>query len=345
MDIHTDIPLKNYITMRLGGSARFMADISTPDEAAALYKRAAEQQLPFYILGGGSNTLVRDDGFPGIVLRMRIPGFEVVGSTLHSTSIRIGAGELWDDIVRRTVEMGLGGIEAMSAIPGTAGAAPVQNIGAYGQEISETLIALDAYDTHTDTFVTLSNEDCDFTYRHSIFRGREAGRYIITSITLELTKNLPSPPFYASLSSYLEAHTITSFTHQTIRDAVIAIRHEKLPDPATAPNTGSFFKNAIVQEWHYEELQKTYPDMPHYDMGDKTYKIPTGWLIEKAGLRGQLLHGIRVYQPNALVLVNESAQTYDDLAHARDEIIATVRDTFRIIIAQEPLEMKPPSQP
>ena len=339
MDIHTNIPLKNYTTMRLGGNARFMTEVHTLDEVATICNNATSQQLPLFVLGGGSNIIVHDEGFDGIIVRNRIPGFEVINDTASETTLKIGAGENWDDVVRRTVEMNLSGIEAMSAIPGTAGAAPVQNVGAYGQEIADTLISLEAYDTQESQHVTLQAADCEFSYRHSIFRGRAAGRYIITSITIKLYKSAPQPPFYAAVQAYFDANNITLFTPQIVRDAVIAIRKDKLPDPTVTPNTGSFFKNAIIEGWQMDELRTQYPDIPSYDMPDGKYKIPTGWLIEQAGLKGQALHGMRVHDKNALVLINESATSYQDLADARSEIIGKVRDTFRIIIEQEPLEL------
>ena len=339
MDIHTNIPLKNYTTMRLGGNARFMTEVHTLDEVATICNNATSQQLPLFVLGGGSNIIVHDEGFDGIIVRNRIPGFEVINDTASETTIKIGAGENWDDAVRRTVEMNLSGIEAMSAIPGTAGAAPVQNVGAYGQEIADTLISLEAYDTQESQHVTLQAADCEFSYRHSIFRGRAAGRYIITSITIKLYKSAPQPPFYAAVQAYFDANNITLFTPQIVRDAVIAIRKDKLPDPTITPNTGSFFKNAIIEDWQMDELRTQYPDIPSYDMPDGKYKIPTGWLIEQAGLKGQALHGMRVHDKNALVLINESATSYQDLADARSEIIGKVRETVRIIIEQEPLEL------
>jgi UDP-N-acetylmuramate dehydrogenase len=235
--------------------------------------------------------------------------------------------------------MNLSGIEAMSAIPGTTGAAPVQNVGAYGQEIADTLISLEAYDRDTDSFVTLQNEACKFSYRQSIFRGEAAGRYVITSVTLTLYKAAPQPPFYAAVQTYFDEHSITMYTPQIIRDAVIAIRSEKLPDPTVLPNTGSFFKNAVIEDWQLADLKKAYPDIPAYDMPDGHFKIPTGWLIEQVGFKGKTLHGMRVHDKNALVLINESAKSYNDLAAARDEIIGKVRDTFRITIEQEPLEL------
>lgn len=339
MDIHTNIPLKNYTTMRLGGNARFMADAHTPEDLQEICKNAKSQGLPIFILGGGSNTIVHDEGFAGIVVRNRIPGFEVVADEPGQTTIKVGAGENWDETVKRTVEMNLSGIEALSAIPGTAGAAPVQNIGAYGQEVAETLVSLEAYDTHEDRFVVLQNADCGFSYRHSIFRGEAAGRYVITSITLRLYKTAPQPPFYAAVQDYFDEHNITLYTPQAVRDAVMEIRKNKLPDPAVVPNAGSFFKNAIIEDWQLADLKKEYPDIPTYDMPDGRYKVPTGWLIEQAGYKGKTLHGMRVHDKNALVLINESATSYAQLASARDEIIGAVRDKFRIAITQEPLEI------
>lgn len=341
MDIHTNIPLKNFVTMRIGGNARFMTDVHSVKDLQAVCERAKEQNLAHYVLGGGSNTLVPDEGFNGIVIRNRINGFEVIQENSSDVTIRIGAGEDWDSVVKRTVDMRLSGIECLSAIPGTTGAAPVQNIGAYGQEISETLVSVEAYDIQEDRMSLLSNEDCGFSYRHSIFRGKAKGRYVITSVTLKLYRTMPQPPFYKGVQDYLDSHSISIYTPQILRDAVIAIRTEKLPDPKERPNTGSFFKNAIVEEWQLRDLRNEYPDIPTYDMSDGKFKIPSGWLIEQAGFKGELLHGMRVHDKNALVLINESASSYADLAAARDEVIGGVRDTFHLLIEQEPLEMRP----
>ena len=339
MDVHTNIPLKNYLTMRIGGPARFMAEVHSVNDIAPLCKNALSQNIPIFVLGGGSNLLARDEGYDGLIIRNRIPGFEIIANDSASTTIRVGGGENWDEVVRRTVEMNLSGIEALSAIPGTAGASPVQNIGAYGQEVSEALVSLEAYDIKADQLVTLQNTDCNFSYRSSIFRTNAIGRYIITSITLRLSKNAPQPPFYKAVQDYFDTKGITFFTPQTIRDAVITIRSEKLPDPAQRPNAGSFFKNAIVEDWQLTDIKKEYPDIPTYDLSDGRYKVPTGWLIEHAGLKGQLLHGMRVHDKNALILINESATGYADLSAARREIMGAVRDTFRITIEQEPLEI------
>lgn len=339
MNIKTNIPFSELTTMRLGGPARFLAEATTVQELVDLYRNAKRLNQKVMMLGGGSNLIVKDEGFDGLVIKNQIKGFDVIDSDSDSKTIRIGAGENWDSIVARTVDMDLTGIEALSAIPGTAGAAPVQNVGAYGQEIADVLVYVEAYDSQNDTMTQLSWEDCGFSYRHSIFRGSAAGRFAITAIILKLYTKHPEPPFYTAVQSYFEERDITEFTSATVRAAVTEIRANKLPDPTILPNSGSFFKNAIVENWQMHAIADQYPDMPAYEMDEEHYKIPTGWLIENADLKGELIHGIRIHKGNALVLINESAKSYADLAYAREEIIATVRDKFQLVIEQEPLEI------
>ena len=339
MDVMTNISLKQYTTMKLGGEARYMATADSASDVVSLYRNARKENLPIFVLGGGSNVITHDEVFEGIVLLNKIKGFEVISETDETTDVKIGAGEVWDEVVEKAIELGLQGIEAMSGIPGTAGAAPVQNVGAYGQEIVDTLISLEAYDSKTDTIVTISADECDFSYRNSIFRDKEKGRYCILNITLRLNKAEPKPPYYASLQRYIDENDIREVNLSVIRVAVLNIRSEKLPDPAELPSAGSFFKNALVEKWKLEELQREYSDIPNYAMSDGRYKIPTGWLIDKAGLRGYRSHGMRVYEKNALVLVNDSATGYDDLAAIREEIVQIIFDKFGIKIEQEPLEL------
>ena len=339
MDVMTNISLKQYTTMKLGGEARYMATADSASDVVSLYRNARKENLPIFVLGGGSNVITHDEVFEGIVLLNKIKGFEIIAETDETTDVKIGAGEVWDEVVEKAIGLGLQGVEAMSGIPGTAGAAPVQNVGAYGQEIADTLISLEAYDSKTDTIVTISADECDFSYRNSIFRDKEKGRYCILNITLRLNKAEPEPPYYASLQKYIDENDIREVNLSVIRVAVLNIRSEKLPDPAELPSAGSFFKNALVEKWKLEELQKEYSDIPNYAMSDGRYKIPTGWLIDKAGLRGYRSHGMRVYEKNALVLVNDSATGYDDLAAIREEIVQIVFDKFGIKIEQEPLEL------
>lgn len=339
MDIHTNIPLKNFTTMRLGGNAKFMVEVRTEKDLISMCRDAKAKKIPFFIIGGGSNLIAHDNGYDGLIIRMRIPGFEVITDNPDSTIIKIGAGEDWDSVVKRSVDMNLSGIEAMSAIPGTAGAGPVQNVGAYGQEIADTMQSLTAYDTANDKIVTLSNSDCQFSYRNSIFRSTFMGRYIITSITLKLSKSNLVPPFYTSLQKYLDDMAITQYSPKIIRDAVIQVRKTKLPDPKIIASSGSFFKNVIIDNWQLNNLKEIDPTAPAFDMGEGRFKVPSGWLLENTGLKGEIFHGIRVYAQNAVVLVNESANSYSELAAAREEITVKVFDKFKIQLEQEPLEI------
>lgn len=335
MQIQTNVSLKDYSTMRIGGTASNLTVVKSIDDLQAAVAWTEKHNLPLLVLGGGSNVIF-SNGYDGLVIINRIPGFEVLNDEKSSTVIRIGAGEHWDDAVKRTVGMNLHGIEFLSAIPGTAGATPVQNVGAYGAQISDTLIELQAYDLTTHSLITLSHNDCHFSYRNSMFKSPLDRRYIITSITLRLTKDLPVPPFYASLQSYLDDHAITKYTPQTIREAVVAIRAVKLPDPSVIANTGSFFKNPIISAEQARELLVQYPRLAHWDMPDGRVKLAAGWLIEQAGLRGYKAHGMKTYEHHALVLVNESAKIYDDLAAFREEIVGKIRQQFGVTLEQEP---------
>lgn len=343
MNVQTNIPLSSLTTMKIGGNANYVADITSKQELQQIYQNSKKLNQPVYVIGGGSNLIAHDEGFPGLIIHNRIMGITMSDDNPTSTTIVAGGGEIWDDLVKYTVDQGLSGIEAMSGVPGTVGAAPVQNIGAYGQEIADVFVSCEAYDTTTDSFVTLSWDDCEFSYRHSIFRGKAAGRYIITSVTMTFAKTKPEPPFYDALDKYLNARHIdpSTVTVQMIRDAVLDIRMNKLPDPKILPNAGSFFKNAVVEKWKADDLLKTYTEMPTYPVDDHHTKIPAGWLIENCQLRGEVIHGMKVHDGNAVVLVNDSANGYADLAAARDQIVTAVRDKFQIVLEQEPLELSP----
>jgi UDP-N-acetylmuramate dehydrogenase len=343
VNVQTNIQLSTITTMRLGGNASYVADVVNIEELQKLFQNSKKLHQTVYVMGDGSNLIAHDEGYKGVIVRIRIKGIDVVAENETTTTITVGAGEIWDDVVKFTVDRNLQGIEAMSGIPGTAGAAPIQNIGAYGQELTNTFVWCEAYDTQTDAFVTIKWEDCHFSYRDSIFRSQMPGRYVITKLTLQLNKKQPEPPFYDSLQKYLVEHKIapTEVSVQNVREAVLEIRGDKLPNPKVTPNSGSFFKNAIVEKWLSEDLQKNYPDLPWYEVDQEHVKIPAGWLIEAAELKGQVLHGMKVHDLNAVVLINESAKSYADLAAAREEIINAVRDRFRITLEQEPLELNP----
>ncbi len=336
MKVLENVPLRDYATMRLGGPARYLTVVKKLVDLEEAANWALDRRLPILMLGGGSNIIVRDEGFPGLVIINHLKGFDIIEDTPEGAVVRIAAGENWDEAVERTVRHRLSGIEALSLIPGSTGATPVQNVGAYGQEIADTFIELQAYDLQTRQLVTLSKEDCGFSYRNSIFKPLGNRRYLIVNITLGLFKENPTPPFYPRLQKFLDDHHITKYTPQIIRDAVIAIRTQRLPDPEKIPNTGSFFKNPLVSKWLYDDLRAKYPDIPGYDQPDGQIKIPAGWLLDKAGLRNYADYGMRTYVNNALVFVNEDARSYADLARFRDEICNVIETRFRIKLEQEP---------
>ncbi len=329
--------------MKIGGSAHYVIEVTNRDELRLAYQNAQKLNLPVYMIGGGSNLIARDEGFPGVIVLNKIPGITIVADDHESMTLSGGGGETWDNFVKFSVEHNLSGIEALSGIPGTVGAAPVQNIGAYGQELADNFVSLEAYDSQTDEFVILDWDHCGFSYRHSIFRGAAAGRYAIYQITVKLWKKLPEPPFYDSLQLRLNEQNITTFTPQIIRDNVLAIRSDKLPDPTQLPNAGSFFKNPVVEHWQSDPIKQDHPDAKTYDIDGGKVKIPAGWLIEAVNLKGEVLHGMKIHDKNAVVLINQSANSYADLAAAREEIISTVRDKFQIVLEQEPLELLPPT--
>jgi UDP-N-acetylmuramate dehydrogenase len=335
MQIKTNVPLKDYSTMRLGGIADALTTVTNKEELAEAIEWAASRDKPYLMLGGGSN-IIFSNGFHGLVIINALHSFEILNEDDESVLMRIGAGENWDDIVARSVARGLSGIEKLSAIPGTAGATPVQNVGAYGTEIADVLTELEAYETRTKTFVTLSREDCEFSYRNSIFKSPKDRHYVITSITIRLSKRPPQPPFYESLHAYLDKHQITEHSPAALRGAVVAIRAQKLPDPHVMANTGSFFKNPIVPQGKFAEIQQTHPDMPFYEMKDGYIKLLAGWLIDQTGLKGYRSHGMKIYEKNALVFINESAKGYEDLAAFRQEIVDKVAHKFNITLEQEP---------
>ncbi len=339
MKIEENFPLAKNTTMALGGNAKFVSIAETKDDVKDICDYAEAEGLKLFVLGGGSNSIARDEGFDGLILKNQISGLEITDDNPESTAFRVGAGEDWDKFVELTVERELSGLEGLSAIPGTVGAAPVQNVGAYGYEVADTIQSVEAYDRQDKQFVSLQNDDCKFGYRSSIFRESEKGRFVITHVIFKLAKTAPKPPFYAAVEKYFSEHGVTDYTPQAIRRAVTDIRADKLPDPKLVANSGSFFKNSIVSADFRDDLLERYGDMPNYQMPDGSYKIPTGWLIEQTGLKGQVLGRMKVHDKNALVLTNQSAESYIELAQARQQIIEAVRQKFGITIEQEPLEI------
>lgn len=341
MRVNENILISSLTTMRLGGPARYVLEVERPEEIPDAYGFADTYHLPTFVLGYGANTIGHDEGFPGVIIISRMKGiFET--PTADGVQLKVMSGEYWDDVVAYTTSKGYTGIEGLSLIPGLAGAAPVQNIGAYGQEISDTLESIDVYDTASRTFVTLAKSDLHFGYRQSILNTTEKNRYFVVSITLALKPGQMSRPLYRSIEKYLSDNSITDLSPASIRNAVIAIRKSKLPDPLTEASAGSFFKNIFLDEAGTEACEsKGYPVHRTPNGG----KLNTGWLIEHAGLSGKTFHGIRVSDKASLVLINDSATSYSDLAAARDTIVNKVYDLYGFWLEQEPVELLPPSRP
>jgi len=336
MNIRENVPISELTTMRLGGNARYVIEVTSEDDVEPAYAFADDKELPIYVLGSGSNIIGRDGGFNGVVLVNKIMGMGVYGEERDGTiELYANSGELLDDFVAYSVARGWHGMEALSAIPGTVGAAPVQNVGAYGQDISQSLVLVRAYDQLLEDFVDIPAYDMDLSYRHSIFNsGDKVGRYFITKVVVRLNREHMEPPFYNSLQAWLDEHHISVYTPDIIRHAVCEIRAAKLPDPKMIASSGSFFKNVYLTSDEEIAAAKA-RGIPVWDGG----KIPSGWLIEHAGLKGREFHGMRVSDKASLVLINESAHDYADLAAAREEIIRIVREKFGYTLEQEPMEL------
>ena len=325
--------------MRLGGIADYLVDIHDASELKEAYAWAKAKQLPMIMIGGGSNIFWQDSGYHGLVLVNKITGYQdlIEGDGRHR--IVVGAGENWDSVVARTTASGLTGIEALSLIPGTAGGTPVQNVGAYGQRISSVLTDVEVFDTLSGEIAHLRTESCDFGYRSSIFKTTAKGRYFIIAITLHLSVGNPLPPFYNAVQEFLErSPSNQAITPGVLRDIVIAIRRQKLPDPSVVPNNGSFFANPVVNGDDATRLQTQFPALPCWPGDDGAYKIPAAWLIESVGYKG--FHdqdtGMATWENHALVLVNENAKGTADLLAFKQKIVDAVNAKFHITLQQEP---------
>ena len=325
--------------MRLGGKAKYLVEVDSKEAVEEAVKWAIEHKVPPLMIGGGSNIFWRDEGFDGLVIVNRIKGFEDKADPDGVTHlVTIGAGEEWDKIVAKTVASGLSGVEALSLIPGTAGATPVQNVGAYGQEIANVLVHLEAYDLHARSFVTIPANECAFGYRSSRFKTTDRDRFLITGLTLKLIKKNPEPPFYRAVEEYFSEHKIKSFTPFVVRKAVVNIRSSKLPDPRKVANNGSFFANPVIEKYAIDLLLADYPHMPYWPDEAGNGKIPAAWLIEQAGFKD--FHdketGMGTWPTQPLVLVNEKAAKTADLLAFKQKITDAVQAKFGITLVQEP---------
>lgn len=330
--LQENISLRPFHTFGLDVTARYLLNIDSESDLVEFLADNRFNQTPLLILGGGSNVLFRQN-FEGVLIKNEIKGIEVVQESDEEVLVRIGAGENWHQFVLYALDQGWYGIENLSLIPGTIGAAPIQNIGAYGVEIKETFDHLEAI--HLETFqpARFSNEDCQFGYRDSVFKREAKGKYFITRVTLRLSR-IPRPNLsYGALQK--EVEEIPSPTPRDVSEAVIRVRQSKLPDPAVIGNAGSFFKNPEISRKLFDNIQLAYPNVPSYPISDTVVKVPAGWLIETTGWKGIRRGDYGVHARQALVLVNYGDATGSEIYDLSSEILASVQETFGIMLERE----------
>lgn len=335
LNIKKNVDLKDKTTFKVGGRAEFYVEVFTEDELIEAVDFAKEKSLPIFYIGGGSNILIDDDGLKGLVIKYMDQNTEFIDEGEHY-KVKAGAGLEWDKLVEESVSRNLQGIECLSGIPGLVGAAPMQNIGAYGQELKDVFVQLTAYDRVQEKQLIFKKEECDFGYRTSIFKRPEnKGRYLILNITLKLNKNGTPSLKYKSLTDFLNEKGIENPTLQQTREAVLELRGSKLEDPGVIGNAGSFFKNPIVDQSKLDTIKEKYPDLPSYETDDGKYKLFAGWLIDKAGWRGKTIGNARVSDKNALVLTNPGSATASDLKQLAYSIQQDIKEKFDVELEPE----------
>jgi len=322
--------LKDYNTFGVEAKADFFVDVKSISDLKNLLSNPQFMTLPKLFLGGGSNILLCSD-FKGLVIHLGLKGIEELGNGL----IRVQAGEGWHNFVMWSLEQGYNGIENLSLIPGNVGAAPMQNIGAYGVELRQVFVELEALHITSGETRVFSNEACLFGYRESIFKNKQKDKYVILSVTLKLQTNGIVNTFYGAISEVLREKGIENPTPKQVSDAVVSIRKSKLPDPVEIGNSGSFFKNPVVSSTDYDDIKKQHPDVPSYPSGEGRVKIPAAWLIEKAGWKGKRFGNYGVHKNQALVLVNYGGAKGEDIYQLAQEIQASVKEKFDIHLKME----------
>lgn len=336
LKIETDVNLKPFNTMAIPVLAKTFVSITSE---AALNLLLAEKKLlaqSIFILGGGSNILLTQN-FPGLIIHNCLKGITTIKESTEHVWLKVAAGENWHEFVMFCVKQNYGGVENLSLIPGTVGAAPIQNIGAYGAEVQDTVESLEGYELKTGKQLHFLKNECEFSYRDSVFKKKLLNQFIITHVTFKLNK-FPQLNFsYGAIVDTLHSMEFQSLSVKVISEAVIKIRQSKLPDPKVLPNTGSFFKNPFVPIAHFHFLKTDYPTIPSYPIDANTVKIPAGWLIEQCGWKGKMLGNVGVYEKQALVLVNHSNGNAAELLALVQAIQQSVQHKFQIQLEPEVL--------
>jgi UDP-N-acetylmuramate dehydrogenase len=340
--MNSDLPVEHHFSLRRHNTfgVEAFAQAFLPIVSIDILQRVRASTnlcgLPRLVLGGGSNILFTHD-FAGLVLHMRTKGIEITGDDRNATYVRAAAGENWHEFVRWTLEHGLSGLENLSLIPGSVGAAPIQNIGAYGVELKDRFHALTAFDFDTGEVVTLNRDACEFGYRDSVFKHRLRERTVIIDVTFALPKRWKPNTDYADVAKELSMRGIETPTAKDISEAVIAVRTRKLPDPGEIGNAGSFFKNPIVTSSLRDKLLEAYPQMVSYPQSDGSFKLAAGWLIDQCGWKGKNVGAAGVYEKQALVLVNRGGAQGWEIAQLARAIQQDVQARFGVLLEPEPV--------
>ena len=332
-----DYPLAPHTTFGLPARAAHYIELTDSGDLPEICRLPEFDAATVCWLGGGSNVLFMQD-FPSLVVRMATRGIRELERTPDSVLLEAQAGENWHGFVQSSLHMGLGGLENLSLIPGTVGASPVQNIGAYGVEVKDRIHSVRCFDVQSQEWRELSNAECRFAYRDSIFKHEGRQRYVITSVVFRLDTQFVPNVKYGDLAQVLaEQCGGRTPTAQDVAQAVCAIRRSKLPDPAVLGNVGSFYKNPLVDAAHAQTLLAQYPQMPHYPQPDGRVKLAAGWLIDQCGLKGKTIGGAAVHDKQALVLVNKNRATAADVRALSDEICRIVAQRFAVDLQPEPV--------
>ena len=336
INIQENISLKDYTTFKIGGLARYFTTVKNLAELKEAVTFSKSKGLPFFVLGGAANILVSDEGFPGLVIKMEIKGMARVAMSLDSTLVILGAGEDWDEAVAYTVEKKLYGLENLSGIPGTVGASPVQNIGAYGQEVKNVMCSLKALNTDTGEVEIFNNDDCYFSYRDSIFKRPENKKYIITEVSFLLKTKSETNIGYKDLQLYFLAKGQAKPGLKEVREAVLQIRAGKFPDLKTTGLAGSFFKNLIVSQTEYAGLKEKYPLVPGFAEDDDKVKVPLAWILDNVcGLKGYREGNVGLYEKQPIILVNFGGADEKEVSKFAEKISDIVKQKINLNIEWE----------
>ena len=333
MKIQENISLKPFTTFGIDKKAKFFTTVETLDELKAALLAAKEKQLPVFILGGGSNILLTRD-IEGLVIKLEIKGINLVKEEGDQLWVEVGAGEMWHELVLHSIAEDWAGLENLSLIPGTVGASPMQNIGAYGVEIKDVFDSLQAMHRETLEMQSFDAEACRFGYRESVFKQTFKDQFVITSVTFRLSKTPNFHLEYGAIREVLAANDIDQPSIRAISDAVIQIRQSKLPDPKEIGNAGSFFKNPTIPNAQFDALKASYPSIPGYPSAEGV-KVAAGWLIEQTGWKGKRIGEVGVHAKQALVLVNYGGGTGEEIKKLSEQIQASVYDKFGVQLQAE----------